>query len=166
MKPPPSYTFIEKQTPFPFQPPTHAVKRHPPFFSTHRAPYAPSRGHAHGSCNRSCRRCPGAPRDENLERSTWILKNLLGSPKTKFRYLKWRVSWTLYKAVVGGGETPLHKPYPYSLYRFEYLHFRYCTWNVCGDRMSLLGSEDQRLGSGGYNSNIYPHLKVGYKRNY
>ena len=35
-----------------------------------------------------------------------------------FRYLKWRVSWALYKAILGVG-FPLHKPYPYSLYRWS-----------------------------------------------
>ena len=34
-----------------------------------------------------------------------------------FRYLKWRVSWTWNKAILGVG-FPLHKPYPYSLYRW------------------------------------------------
>ncbi len=29
-----------------------------------------------------------------------------------------------YKAILGVG-FPFHKPYPYSLYRFSYLHFRY-----------------------------------------
>ena len=29
-----------------------------------------------------------------------------------------------YKAILGVG-FPLHKPYPYSLHRFSYLHFRY-----------------------------------------
>ena len=35
-----------------------------------------------------------------------------------FRYLKWRVSSTLFTAFLGMG-FPLHKPYPYSLYRFS-----------------------------------------------
>ena len=35
-----------------------------------------------------------------------------------FRYLRWRVSWTLVAGYFGGGELPLHKPYPYSLYRW------------------------------------------------
>ncbi len=39
-----------------------------------------------------------------------------------FRYLKWRY-WTL-KAILGVG-FPLHKPYPYSFYRWGFLHFRY-----------------------------------------
>ena len=33
-----------------------------------------------------------------------------------FRYLKWRISCTLFSAILGGGWNPLHKPYPYSLY--------------------------------------------------
>ena len=41
-----------------------------------------------------------------------------------FRYLKWRVSWTLFSAILMVG-FPLHKPYPYSLYRWGFLHFRY-----------------------------------------
>ena len=41
-----------------------------------------------------------------------------------FRYLKWRVSWALCSAILEVG-FPLHKPYPYCLYRFSYLHFRY-----------------------------------------
>ena len=44
-----------------------------------------------------------------------------------FRYLKWRVSWTLWPAILWMG-FPLHKPYPYSLYRIyigEDLHFGY-----------------------------------------
>ena len=45
--------------------------------------------------------------------------------KNFVRYLKWRVSWTLYPAILGVG-FPLHKPYPYSLYRWGWtLHFRY-----------------------------------------
>ena len=42
-----------------------------------------------------------------------------------FRWnLKWRVSWTLWAAILGVC-FPLHKQYPYSLYRSGYLHFRY-----------------------------------------
>ena len=37
---------------------------------------------------------------------------------------KWRVSWTL-QGYFGGWVFPLHKPYPYSLYRWGFLHFRY-----------------------------------------
>ena len=40
-----------------------------------------------------------------------------------FRYLKWRY-WTLFSAILGVG-FPLHRPYPYSLYRWGFLHFRY-----------------------------------------
>ncbi len=40
--------------------------------------------------------------------------------------LKWRYERTLFTAVLEGGWNPLHKPYPYSLYRcFGFLHFRY-----------------------------------------
>ena len=46
-----------------------------------------------------------------------------------FRYLKWRVSCTLFPAVLGGG-FPLHKPYPYSLHRSGFLHFRYLKFLV------------------------------------
>ena len=38
-------------------------------------------------------------------------------------YLKRRDSWSLFSTILGvGGFTPLHKPYPYSLYRWGYLH--------------------------------------------
>ena len=40
------------------------------------------------------------------------------------RYLKWRDSWTLWVAIFGMG-FPLHKPYPYSLDRWGFLHLRY-----------------------------------------
>ena len=55
-----------------------------------------------------------------------ISSNWLQVAITKhFRYLKWRVSWALCSAILGVGETPLHKPYPYCLYRWGFLHFRY-----------------------------------------
>ena len=58
-----------------------------------------------------------------------------------FRYLKWRYERTLFQAILGLGFT-LHGPYPYSLYRWGFLHFRYLkcwvtirpgrlTWNPC-----------------------------------
>ncbi len=53
----------------------------------------------------------------------WLTKN--------FRYLEWRVSWTLCSAILGVG-FPLHKPYPYSLYRWGFLHFRYLKCLVIG----------------------------------
>ena len=45
--------------------------------------------------------------------------------KNFVRYLKWRNTEAYYKAIWGGGGFPLHKPYPYSLYRWGFLHFRY-----------------------------------------
>ena len=38
-----------------------------------------------------------------------------------FRYLKWRVSCTLFTAIFGGWGFPYIKPYPYSLHHGEYL---------------------------------------------
>ena len=41
-----------------------------------------------------------------------------------FRYLKWRYGGTEpYFSLFWGVRFPLHKPYPYSLYRCSYLHF-------------------------------------------
>ena len=34
-------------------------------------------------------------------------------------------SWTWFLGYFGGGKTPLHKPDPYILYRWGFLHFRY-----------------------------------------
>ena len=50
--------------------------------------------------------------------------HLRSSITKTLRYLNSRVSWTLFSAILGVG-FPLHKPYPYSLYRWGFLYFRY-----------------------------------------
>ena len=40
-------------------------------------------------------------------------------------FIKCRYKRTLFQAILGVGKLPLHKPYPYSLYRWGFLHFRY-----------------------------------------
>ena len=44
-------------------------------------------------------------------------RGLDSSPRISGRYLKWRVGTEPYKAIFWGLGFPLHKPYPYSLYR-------------------------------------------------
>ena len=48
-----------------------------------------------------------------------------------FRYLKWRVSWTLCSAILGMGKHPLHKP-PYIQLIFRWVRVLHLdgTWNV------------------------------------
>ena len=49
----------------------------------------------------------------------------------EFQIPKMEVSWTnLIFGYFGGGKTPLHKPYPYSLYRWGFLHFGYLKFLV------------------------------------
>ena len=62
----------------------------------------------------------------------WWLSNLdqltqqLGSPNIPEK-----------KAVFGGGDSRKHKPYPYSLYRWGFLHLRYLKCLVIGGVPSL-----------------------------